>query len=120
MNPVKTENSTYISAFACDPHTAAAEFQLSRRQYLSVTGRNKNYDVPKKDVIAYQVWQSFKPGEVTPEEANRIGYELAERFLKGKHAFLVCTHADKDHIHSHIVRPDRVLHKAVLRNCSVR
>ena len=103
MNPVKTENSTYISAFACDPHTAAAEFQLSRRQYLSVTGRNKNYDVPKKDVIAYQVWQSFKPGELTAEEANKIGYEFASRFLKGKHAFIVCTHTDRKHIHNHIL-----------------
>jgi len=103
MNPDKIGNSTYISAFACDPHTAAAEFQLSRRQYLSVTGRNKNYDVPKKDVIAYQVWQSFKPGEVTAEEANKIGYEFASRFLKGKHAFIVCTHTDRKHIHNHIL-----------------
>lgn len=44
---------------------------------------------PKNDVIAYQIRQSFKPGEVTPEEANRIGYELAKRFLKERHAFFV-------------------------------
>ena len=25
------------------------------------------------------------------------------RFLKGKHAFIVCTHIDKDHLHSHII-----------------
>jgi len=54
-------------------------------------------------VIAYQVRQSFKPGEVTPEEANRIGYEFAERFLKGKHAFIVATHTDRAHIHNHII-----------------
>ena len=120
-NPDKTENGTYISAFACDPHTADAEFLLSRRQYLSITGRTRNYDKTKrKDVIAYQVMQSFKPGEVTAEEANKIGYEFASRFLKGKHAFIVCTHTDRNHLHNHIVRPDRVLHKAVLRNCSVR
>ena len=54
-------------------------------------------------VIAYQVRQSFKPGEVTPEEANQIGYDFASRFLKGKHAFLVCTHIDRRHIHNHII-----------------
>ena len=46
--------------------------------------------------------QSFKPGEVSPEEANQIGYDFASRFLKGKHAFYVCTHTDKAHIHNHI------------------
>ena len=47
--------------------------------------------------------QPFKPGEVTPEEANRIGYELASRLLGGEHAFLVATHTDWHHIHNHIV-----------------
>ncbi|BAL00838.1 hypothetical protein OBV_36390 [Oscillibacter valericigenes Sjm18-20] len=54
-------------------------------------------------MIAYQIRQSFKPGEVTPQQANEIGYELATRFLKGRHAFIVCTHCDKSHIHSHII-----------------
>ena len=40
--------------------------------------------------------------EITPEEANRVGYEFAERFLKGRHAFFVATHTDKAHIHNHI------------------
>ena len=66
--------------------------------YERTTGRSQ-----KSDVIAYQVRQSFKPGEVTPEEANRIGYEFAERFLKGKHAFIVATHTDRAHIHNHII-----------------
>ena len=54
-------------------------------------------------MIAYHIRQSFKPGEITPEEANLVGRELAERFLKGKHAYIVCTHVDKKHIHSHII-----------------
>ena len=54
-------------------------------------------------MIAYHIRQSFKPGEITPEEANRVGRELAERFLKGKHAYIVCTHVDRKHIHSHII-----------------
>ncbi len=98
MNPNKTENGKLISAFACDPHTADAEFLLSKRQYRQFTGREQT-----SDVIAYQVRQSFKPGEITPEEANRIGVEFAERFLKGKHAYIVCTHTDRRHIHNHIL-----------------
>ena len=97
MNPDKTEGGALISAFACEPETAVSEFALSKREYRELTGR-----VQESDVIAYQVRQSFKPGEVTPEEANRIGYEFAKRFLKGRHAFLVCTHTDKKHIHHHI------------------
>ena len=54
-------------------------------------------------MIAYHIRQSFKPGEITPEEANIVGRELAERFLKGKHAYIVCTHTDRRHIHSHII-----------------
>ena len=97
-NHEKTNNEELISAYECDPHTADTEFLFSKRQYSTITGREQ-----KRDVIAYQIRQSFKPGEVTPEQANEIGYELAQRFLKGKHAFIVCTHVDKEHIHSHII-----------------
>ena len=54
-------------------------------------------------MVAYQIRQSFRPGEITSEEANRLGYELAKRFTKGNHAFIVCTHIDKAHIHNHII-----------------
>ncbi|MCF0126960.1 MAG: relaxase/mobilization nuclease domain-containing protein, partial [Pseudobutyrivibrio sp.] len=57
----------------------------------------------KGDIIAYQIRQSFKPGEITPEEANQIGYETVMRFTKGEHAFIVCTHTDKAHIHNHVI-----------------
>ena len=97
-NPEKTQGGELISAWQCDPKTADAEFLFSKRQYRTLTGREQ-----QSDVIAYQVRQSFKPGEITPEEANRIGYEFAVRFLKGKHAFIVATHTDKKHIHNHII-----------------
>ncbi|MCD7802853.1 MAG: relaxase/mobilization nuclease domain-containing protein, partial [Clostridiales bacterium] len=51
----------------------------------------------------YHLRQSFKPGEITPEKANKIGYDLAMSLTKGNHAFIVCTHVDKHHIHSHII-----------------
>lgn len=98
QNAAKTENGKYISSYACDPRTADEEFMLTKRQYEHITGRRQGHNV-----IAYQIRQSFKPGEITPEEANKIGYELAMRWTKGNHAFIVCTHVDKAHIHNHIV-----------------
>ena len=98
-NPLKTENRQLVSTYHCDPHTAAAEFFLDKRTYRNRTGRENRKD----DVIAYHLRQSFAPGEITPEEANRLGYELAMRFTKGRHAFVVATHTDKHHIHSHII-----------------
>ena len=74
------------------------EEMLSKRQYELATGRRQ-----KSDVIAYQIRQSFKPGEITAEEANKVGYELAMRFTKGKYAFIVATHTDREHIHNHII-----------------
>ncbi|MGL5440251.1 MAG: relaxase/mobilization nuclease domain-containing protein [Filifactoraceae bacterium] len=45
---------------------------------------------------------SFKPVEITPEQAHKIAYELAMSFTKGKHTFVVATHNDKAPIHTHI------------------
>ena len=98
QNPDKTEQGELVSSYQCSPLTVDEEFMLTKRLYEQTTGRRQ-----KSDVIAYQVRQSFRPGEVTPEEANKIGYEFAERFLKGKHAFIVATHTDRAHIHNHII-----------------
>ncbi len=98
-NPAKTRGGLLVSSYECDPRTAALEFVLAKKQYHAITGREQ----PREhDVLLYQIRQSFKPGEVTPEDANRIAYELAMRFTKGRHAFVVTTHEDKRHIHSHI------------------
>ena len=98
-NPQKTDNGKLITGYGCDSRTADAEFLLAKRQYIAATGRVRGAD----DVIAYHVRQSFKPGEITPEEANRLGVEFAKRFTKGNHAFVVCTHIDKSHVHNHII-----------------
>lgn len=98
-NPQKTDHGRLITGWQCDSRVADAEFLFSKRQYAALTGRTRGED----DVIAYQVRQSFAPGEITPEEANRIGVEFAKRFTKGNHAFIVCTHIDKEHIHNHII-----------------
>ena len=97
-NPEKTEKGELVTSYACDPMTVDEEFLLQKRQYHHITGKE-----PRHDIIAYQIRQSFKPGEITPEEANRVGYELAMRFTKGNYSFIVATHTDRSHIHNHIV-----------------
>lgn len=97
-NPEKTAKGELVSGYMCDPMTVDEEFLLSKRQYHQITGRESRHDV-----IAYQIRQSFKPGEITPEDANKLGRELALRFTKGKYAFIVATHTDRAHIHNHII-----------------
>ena len=98
QNPDKTQQGELVSSYECSPLTVDEEFMLSKRQYELATGRRQ-----KSNVIAYQIRQSFKPGEITAEEANKVGYELAMRFTKGKYAFIVATHTDREHIHNHII-----------------
>ena len=98
-NPEKTDHGRLITSYQCDSRVADAQFLLDKQTYAARTGRVRGAD----DVIAYHLRQSFVPGEITPEEANRLGVELARRFTKGKHAFVVCTHIDKSHTHNHII-----------------
>ena len=99
QNPSKTRDGELISAYMCDPKTADAEFLLNKAQYKAITGREQKRDA---DILCYQIRQAFLPGEITAEEANRIGYETAMRWTKGNHAFFVTTHIDRHHIHNHI------------------
>ena len=98
-NPAKTDEGRLVTSYQCNGEIADAEFLLAKRQYIAATGRVRGKD----DIIAYHLRQSFVPGEITPEEANRLGQELARRFTKGNHAFIVCTHIDKAHVHNHII-----------------
>lgn len=98
-NPDKTEDKRYVSSYMCDPETATEEFVFARQMY----DRNHCFGLRKSDVIAYQIRQAFAPVEIDPATANKLGYELAMRFTKGKHQFIVATHTDKNHIHNHIV-----------------
>lgn len=97
-NPEKTDKGELVTGYQCDPMTVDEEFLLSKRQYEQITGRRQRHEV-----IAYQIRQSFNPGEITLEEANRLGQELALRFTKGKYAFIVATHTGRTHVHNHIV-----------------
>lgn len=98
-NPEKTDNGEWVSAYECNPDIADQEFLFSKRRYAALTGR----ETKESDVIAYHLRQSFRPGEIDPAKANKIGYDLAISLTKGRHAFIICTHVDKSHIHSHII-----------------
>ena len=73
VNPTKTLGGELVTAYGCDPATAANEMLLAKRAYADFTGK----EILQSDVLLYQIRQSFKPGEVTPEQAQQIGYELA-------------------------------------------
>ena len=94
LNP---EKLGAVSAYLCDPATAPAEFLLVKSQYQAETGR-----AVERGALFFQIRQAFPPGEVTAEEANKLGYETAMRWTKGKYQFFVCTHTDRGHIHNHI------------------
>ena len=91
-NPAKTDERILISSFGCSPQTAAYDFKFA----LSKT----NQSDPNK---AYHLIQAFMPGEVSYEEAHRIGEELADKLLEGKYSYVVATHIDKGHVHNHII-----------------
>jgi len=86
-----------VSSYLCEPETAHAEFMLVKNQYEAITGRNA-----EKGHLFFQIRQAFPPGEISVEEAQRIGYETAMRWTKGKYQFFVCTHNDKGNLHNHI------------------
>ena len=87
-NEKKTDSSLLISSFGTTPETSANDFKFT----LSHTDSSD----PNK---AFHLIQSFAPGEVSAEEAHKIGEELADRLLKGRYSYIVATHTDKGHIH---------------------
>ena len=101
-NPDKTDESILISSFGCSPETAPYDFKFA----LSKTRQS---DENK----AFHLIQSFLPGEVSFEEAHRIGTELADKLLEGKYNYIVSTHIDKGHVHNHLIfcAADNIKHK---------
>lgn len=98
-NPEKTDGGLLVTGYQCSPDTAWQEFAVSKQIYTATTGRKR---APDQDVISYLIIQSFEPGTITPEDANKLGYKLAMVFTGGEHQFIVATHVDKKHIHNHI------------------
>lgn len=88
----KTERQHYVSGINCAPEIARDEMQMVKQQYGKEGG-----------IIAYHGYQSFAPGEVTPEQAHEIGVELARRLWGDRFQVVVATHLDREHIHNHFV-----------------
>lgn len=91
-NPDKTDNQILISSYGCSYQTADIEFGFTLSK-----ARDKG------DNLGHHLIQSFAPGEVSYEEAHRIGKELADKVLGGKYEYVLTTHIDKGHIHNHII-----------------
>ena len=91
-NRDKTEQSCFESSYACTLETAFADMRQTKEQ------RNK-----PGGVQGYHLVQSFAAGEVSPELAHQIAKELADRVLGGRYEYVIGTHLNTGHIHSHIV-----------------
>ncbi|KKI51589.1 MULTISPECIES: relaxase/mobilization nuclease domain-containing protein [Christensenella] len=90
--PEKTDCGRLVSSYGCTPETADVEFLYTISQ-----GMNKG------DNLAHHMIQSFAPGEVTPEEAHKLGQEWAEKVLKGKYEYVIATHTDSRCVNNHIM-----------------
>ena len=88
----KTEMQYFVSGINCNPEFARDQMMETKKVYGKQDG-----------IIAFHGYQSFKPGEVTPELAHEIGKELAQKLWGDRHEVVVATHLDRGHIHNHFV-----------------
>jgi len=91
-NEDKTERHYFLSGLNCNTTYA-------RRQFQSV----KNHFDKDGGIVAYHGYQSFAEGEVTPEEAHRIGIELAEELWGDRFQVIIATHVNTKCLHNHFV-----------------
>ncbi|MCU6708038.1 relaxase/mobilization nuclease domain-containing protein [Paenibacillus sp. J5C_2022] len=88
----KTERQLYVRGINCDPGSAYEQMQRSKKQFQKTGG-----------IVAFHGYQSFAPGETTPELAHAIGVKLAQMLWGERFEVVVATHVDKDHLHNHFV-----------------
>lgn len=83
----------FVSGINCSPSTARDEMLAVKKRFGKESG-----------TVAYHGYQSFAPGEATPEMAHEIGKKLAARLWGGRYQVIVATHLDKEnHLHNHFV-----------------
>ena len=90
QNPDKTAGGQYVTAINCQKDIALQQMILTKQRY----GKEDGY-------IAWHGYQSFKPGEVTPEHCHALGVELARQMWGDRFQIIVTTHLDKEHLHNH-------------------
>ena len=87
-----TESAKLVSGIHCRPETAWADMRAVQRKFGKTEG-----------VVAMHAYQSFQPGEVTPEQCHAIGVELARQVWGGRFQVLVATHMNTHCLHNHFV-----------------
>ena len=93
VNPEKTEQVRFVDVLNCaSAETAFDTMRATKRKFKKMDG-----------VLGYHFIQSFAPGEVTPEQAQKIGVEFARRMFGDQFEVVIGTHLDKAHPHNHIV-----------------
>lgn len=93
VNPDKTEQRLFESCLNCNSvESAYKDMQMTKEHYRKTGG-----------VLGYHFIQSFKPGEVTPEQAHQYGIEFAKRLFGDRFEVVIGTHLDKHHLHNHVV-----------------
>lgn len=88
----KTDKRMYVSGINCNAGRAYERMMATKKRF-GKTGGN----------VAYHGFQSFQTGEVTPEEAHKIGLETARRMWGSDYEIVVTTHLNTDNLHNHFV-----------------
>mgnify|MGYP002586721803 CR=1 FL=1 len=91
-NKDKTEQRFFVTGVNCDPTTARDEMMIAKVQWNDTS-----------EIVCYHGFQSFKHGEVTPEQAHEVGVKLAERMWGDRFQVIVATHLNTDCLHNHFV-----------------
>ena len=91
-NEDKTDRLFYTTGINCSVECARDQFDTTKLRFGKIGGN-----------VAYHAYQSFAPGEVTPDEAHAIGVQLAKELWGDRFQIVVATHLDRDHIHNHII-----------------
>lgn len=89
-NTDKTEQKLYVDGINCLLELAVQEMAFIKKHFRKEDGR-----------LAYHGYLSFKPGEVTPDKAHKIGLRLARAMWGDRYQIVVATHLDCTHIHCH-------------------
>lgn len=88
----KTEHEFFSEGINCNVIVARDQFITVKEQYGKVDG-----------IQAYHGYLSFKENEVTPEQAQQIGMEFANKMWGGRFQVVVTTHLNTKHLHCHFV-----------------
>lgn len=91
-NDLKTENKLFVDGINCNPNSALKEMTKVKKHFMKTDG-----------VLGWHAYQSFKEGEVTPEEAHQIGMEVAQEMWGDRFQVVVSTHLNTNHYHNHFV-----------------